>query len=187
MKLAGYDFEGPFTNPDDVKELPGVYVILNLGIVDVGESGWRYDKGGQGISTRLRHHDRELCWELVLGKGKGKASLYTEAKAACDETFPLQKLEDKCREHGISYRGNKKELCARLYEVGDKDIVDVMERSLERLREERVKDHCIANIAYAVHYEPDGNKRLEIEQALRQYYNPPCGSSLPVFRESQEV
>lgn len=53
MKLAGYDFEGPFADPYDVKELPGVYVVLSLRVLDVGESGWAYRERGQGMSRRL--------------------------------------------------------------------------------------------------------------------------------------
>lgn len=176
MKLAGYDFEGPFSDPSDIKELPGVYVVLSFGVLDVGESGWRYHAGGQGISTRLRSHDRKPRWELAVGKGKGRASAWPETLAVCDGTFPKETLEDKCRQHGISSRGDKKELCARLYGVADRDVVDLMEKHLQTLREELLRDHCIENIAFAVHYEPDDQKRLQIEQALRQYYNPPCDS-----------
>lgn len=102
MKLAGYDFEGPFTDPSEVKELPGVYVVLNFGVLDVGESGWRFHEGGQVLGTRLRHHDRKLCWELAVGKGKGRAFAWPETLRVCDEAFSKKTLEDKCREHGIS-------------------------------------------------------------------------------------
>jgi hypothetical protein len=176
MKLAGYDFEGPFTDLSDVKDLPGVYVVLSFGVLDVGESGWRYHEGGQGISTRLRTHDRKPCWELVTGKFKGRASAWPEALAACDGAFAKGTLEDKCRQHGISLQGDKKELCARLYGAGDIDVVDLMEKHLQALREQLLRDHCIENIAFAVHYEPDGQKRLQIEQALRQHFNPPGDS-----------
>ena len=102
MKLAGYEFGGPFPDPYNVKELPGVYVVLSLKVLDVGESGW----GKQKMSTRLRTHKRRQCWD--------------------------------------EHRGN-----------GD--------------------------IAFAVLYEPDGDKRLRIEEALRQTYNPPCGTTPPVY------
>lgn len=104
MKLAGHEIDGPFTDPDDVKELPGVYVVLSLGTLDVGESGWRYREGGQGMRTRLRRHGRRPCWEEHRGTG---------------------------------------------------------------------------DIAFAVLYEPDDDKRLDIEEAVRKHYDPPC-SSLPL-------
>ena len=173
MKLAGYDFEGPFTDPSDVKELPGVYVVLNFGVLDVGESGWRYHEGGQGMSTRLRTHDRKLNWELLVGKGRGRASAWPETLAACDVAFTKETLENKCREHDISSLGDKKGLCARLYEAGDEDVVDLMEKHLYTLREKQLEGHYIENIAFAVHYEPDGQKRLQIEQSLRQHFDPP--------------
>lgn len=179
MKLAGYDFEGPFTDPSEVKELPGVYAVLNFGVLDVGESGWNYQAGGQGMSTRLQHHDRKLGWELAVGKGKGRASAWHETLAACDGAFLLETLKLKCREHNISEVGDKKELCARLYDAGDNDVVKVMENHLQTLREEMLKDHHIEDIAYAVHYEPNGKKRLQIEHDLRQYYKPPCGVDAP--------
>lgn len=118
MKLAGYDFEGPFTDPSDVKELPGVYVVLSFGVLDVGESGWRYHEGGQGMSARLRTHDRKPLWELVARKGRGRASAYPEVLAACDGAFAKEILEKKCQEHSLSSRGDKKELCARLLRQG---------------------------------------------------------------------
>ena len=68
MKLAGYDFEGPFYDPSEIKELPGVYVVLNLGVLDVGEGGYNYQRGGQCINKRLQNHDRKKQWELVMGR-----------------------------------------------------------------------------------------------------------------------
>jgi len=176
MKLAGYDFEGPFTDASQIKDLPGVYVVLNFGVLDVGESGWNYQAGGQGIGTRLQHHDRKLSWELAIGKGKGRASAWHETLAACDGAFLQKTLEDKCRERGISYNGDKKELCTRLYDAGDAEVVKVMENHLQTLREEMLRGRRIEGICYAVHYEPDGKKRLHIEQDLREYYDPPCGN-----------
>lgn len=107
MKLAGYEFEGPFSDPYDVKELPGIYVVLSAdSVLDVGEAGWRYPEGGQGLSKRLRDHPRRRCWEKHQGTGA---------------------------------------------------------------------------ITFAVLYEPDGEERLKIEEALRQHCNPPCGETPPVF------
>ena len=173
MKLFGYDFEGPFTDLSDVKELPGVYVVLNFGVLDVGQSGSRYREGGQAVNTRLRTHDRKLDWELLVGKGRGRASAWPATLTASDMAFTKETLENKCLEHGISSRGVKRELCARLYKAGDEDIVDLMEKHLHTLMEKRLEGHCIENIAFAVHYEPDEPKRLQLEQELRQHFDPP--------------
>ena len=108
--------------------------------------------------------------------GKGKTLEWHETLAACDGAFLQKALEDKCREWGISYKGDKKELCARLYEAGDVEVVKVMDNHLQTLREELLSGHRIEGLAYAVHYEPDGQKRLQIENDLREHYKPPCGS-----------
>jgi hypothetical protein len=103
MKLANYEFEGPFTDPYDVKELPGVYVVLSGdNVLDVGEAGWRYREGGEGLSKRLRRHPRRQCWKEHQGAGV---------------------------------------------------------------------------LLFVVHYEPEGDKRLEIEDAVRREYKPPCGTT----------
>jgi hypothetical protein len=70
MKLAGYEFDGLYTNPSDVKELPGVYIVLSVKVLDVGESGGRYREGGQGVSTRLRRHSRKLRWKEFCDTGE---------------------------------------------------------------------------------------------------------------------
>ncbi|MBI4233358.1 MAG: hypothetical protein HY686_02860 [Chloroflexi bacterium] len=68
MKLLDFDFEGPFTNLDDIRDDPGVYVILSMlpdrhFLLDVGETGYNWPRGGQGLRRRLKGHDRRPCWE----------------------------------------------------------------------------------------------------------------------------
>jgi hypothetical protein len=105
MKFGDYDFEGPL-DIENVKELPGLYVVLSGdNVLDVGESGYNFPHG-QALNKRLRGHERRPCWELVVGRYKGKASAWPEALAACDGAFLKQKLLDKCREHGLSCRGD---------------------------------------------------------------------------------
>jgi len=109
MKLASFNFSGPFTDADEIREEAGVYVVLSLrpqrspAVLDVGESGWNWLQG-QGVRSRLRSHERKLCWEKYRGDG---------------------------------------------------------------------------NIAFVVLYEPNGDRRLEIEKTLRQSYHPPCGTEPP--------
>jgi len=106
MNLAGFDFDGPFDNPDQLREEPGVYVVLSISpgrpdvVLDVGESGWNFPRG-QGLRSRLNSHNRRGCWE----------------------------------EHVLN-----------------------------------------GIIAFAVLYEKDGNERLRIEETLRRFYRPPCGT-----------
>jgi len=46
VKLDSFDFEGPYTSADEIREEAGVYVVLSLRpertttVLDVGESGW---------------------------------------------------------------------------------------------------------------------------------------------------
>lgn len=186
MKFGDYNFEGPLSI-EDVKELPGIYVVLSgATVLDVGKSGYNFPHG-QALNRRLRSHERRPCWELVVGRYKGKASAWPEALAACDAAFLKQKLLDKCREHGASGRGDKKELCARLYELGDDDIISVMETALENLRKSKQAGQTTRNIAFAVYYERDNEKRREIEDTLRRHYRPPCGITPLAMRSEQEI
>ena len=111
MKLGSFDFEGPYTNTDNIREEAGVYVVLSLRpersptVLDVGESGWNRPRG-QGMRSRLKSHERRSCWEEHRGDG---------------------------------------------------------------------------NIAFVVLYEPDGDRRLEIEKALRRSHHPPCGTEPPTW------
>jgi hypothetical protein len=57
----------------------------------------------------------------------------------------------------------------------NRNVMKVMDSHLQTLREELLRGHRIEDLAYAVHYEPDGQKRLQIEQDLCQYFKPPCG------------
>ena len=106
MNLGGFDLEGPFDDPEQLRDEPGVYVVLGIrsgnagDILDVGETGWNFPSG-QGLRRRLKSHNRRWCWE----------------------------------EHKVN-----------------------------------------GTIKFAVLYEKDGEKRLRIEEALRRFYKPPCGT-----------
>lgn len=109
VKLGGFDFEGPYTSADEIREEAGVYVVLSLRperspVLDVGESGWNWPRG-QGMRSRLKSHERRSCWEEHRGDGY---------------------------------------------------------------------------IAFVVLYEPDGDRRLKVEKALRRSHHPPCGRGPPI-------
>src|SRR5690349_18460628 len=62
IAYCGYTFEGPFSSTDDLQNLPGIYVIVDmpfLGLpttppIDVGES--------DDVRRRVEQHDRTRCW-----------------------------------------------------------------------------------------------------------------------------
>ena len=75
MKFNNYNFQGPFSNVEEIRDEAGIYVVLSLCpdslpvVLDVGESGWNQPQG-QGIKRRLRGHKRRHCWEEHRGDGK---------------------------------------------------------------------------------------------------------------------
>jgi len=61
INIAGYQFEGPYTNTDSFKDNAGIYAILTRGqttvpwmVVDIGES--------DQVKSRIANHDRKNCW-----------------------------------------------------------------------------------------------------------------------------
>lgn len=71
--IDGYNFEGPYLNPQSLQTRSGVYAVLgangngNHSVIDIGESG--------DIQTRVLQHDREPCWRRQ-GKQLAYAALY---------------------------------------------------------------------------------------------------------------
>jgi len=41
------------------------------------------------------------------------------------------------------------------------------------------QQNCEGKIAFAVLIEPDGKERLRVEESLRRYFKPPCGTNPP--------
>lgn len=77
MELGGYRLEGLFFDSEEVKDLPGVYVVLSVRVLDVGESGHTYRTSTPRgytkplyIRARLRNHDRRSRWEENRGQGE---------------------------------------------------------------------------------------------------------------------
>ncbi len=60
IEIAGYNFEGPFSNTSLLENRSGVYAIIgNNGqgnfLVDLGESA--------EVKNRVDNHDRKDCWK----------------------------------------------------------------------------------------------------------------------------
>jgi len=75
MKIAGYDFEGPFKDPDEIEERKeGVYVVLCSNRPDrplyIGTAGEGISRGHQGVRERLKNHDKKKCFEENCENGQ---------------------------------------------------------------------------------------------------------------------
>ena len=86
IRISGYDFNGPFTDTDDLKEQMGVYTVLDghdNSVVDVGMSS--------NVKERVENHDREDCW-----KRKSRGIIKFATRYSADASF-CANLEDKVR------------------------------------------------------------------------------------------
>jgi len=70
-----------------------------------------------------------IQWELEIAESPE----FGEALTACDEAFLGEVLKGMCRDAGLSPRGHKKVLCARLYEAEIPEIVEIIEPYLEKV------------------------------------------------------
>lgn len=74
IQIGNYNFDGPFSNSNDLKNVSGVYAILggngisNWNVVDIGES--------EGVRDRVANHDRAVCWTGRKHPKLAAAALY---------------------------------------------------------------------------------------------------------------
>ncbi len=74
ITIDRYNFDGPHTIPDMLKDIAGIYAILDLfdnqySVIDIGESTM--------VRTRIETHDRKNCW-IINSRGHLQyAVLYT--------------------------------------------------------------------------------------------------------------
>lgn len=74
LKIAGYEFAGPFSDVAWLEDRSGVYAVLDLRggeyyVVDVGESAT--------VRTRVATHDRRPCWNRNVRGELRYAAHYT--------------------------------------------------------------------------------------------------------------
>ena len=79
INIGGYDFDGPYNDPDEIKEELGVYVVLclvdgmphcvlDIGIAVGGLAPTRRDPSARRVSRtgnlryRLKSHGQKDCW-----------------------------------------------------------------------------------------------------------------------------
>lgn len=85
----GYQFEGPFSSPDQVPAKAGVYTVWcrqnsTWSSLDVGQA--------ENMQERLTNHDRAICWKRHCG---GSIHFYVVAMPSEAER---RNLEQKIRQ-----------------------------------------------------------------------------------------
>ena len=80
------------------------------------------------INTELGKLMAKIQWELELGPSPE----YHPALIACDEAFLGSELRAMCFEAGLSTAGDKKDMCARLYQAGVPKVVAIMEPYIKK-------------------------------------------------------
>ena len=92
ITICGYEFDGPYANPDALKDTAGVYVVLDKRSdgkwypLDVGES--------EQVRTRLQNHDRASCWQRNRKGPLGFAACYTPGWTADQRRALEKKIRD---------------------------------------------------------------------------------------------
>ena len=76
IRLARYEFEGPYASTISLEDRSGVYAILSPNssnrykVIDVGESS--------EVRSRVENHDRKYCWSFNSNNGQlAYAAYYT--------------------------------------------------------------------------------------------------------------
>lgn len=93
INISGYDFEGPYTDTDDIENKSGVYAILNkvegnkYKVIDIGES--------KEVKNRLDTHDRYDCWVLNCNLTIYYAVYYTPNKQGAGRRAVEKELRDQ--------------------------------------------------------------------------------------------
>lgn len=96
MLVANYSFDGPYTNRNSLRDVAGVYMVLNgtqnANVLDVGES--------QNIRTRLNDHEREPCWIRNNTRGLNYMAHYmpgsTQAQRRAVESAIRRQYPPRC-------------------------------------------------------------------------------------------
>jgi|YelNatPaOPRAMG01_1025707.scaffolds.fasta_scaffold32984_5 hypothetical protein len=60
LNIYGYDFEGPYSSPDQLPEYAGVYAVWYYNLVNLILLAVRQS---ENVQARLKYHDRKNCWE----------------------------------------------------------------------------------------------------------------------------
>ncbi|MBA7568474.1 hypothetical protein ES708_10203 [subsurface metagenome] len=98
-------------SPEEFEKLCDLLVDLSV----YGLTPW--------INTELGKLMAKFQWELEVEV----SPKWEEALIACDRAYLGRELKEMCAEVFLSPDGHKKQLCARLYEAGVPEVVEIME------------------------------------------------------------
>jgi hypothetical protein len=92
--IGRYQFEGPYTSAEALKDQSGVYVVVSTNgvktnVIDVGESAT--------VKTRVANHDRQACWRLHSIGDLRVAVLYTPHLQSAGRSAIEQELRRQYR------------------------------------------------------------------------------------------
>ena len=95
FKLVKLTFEGPYRFYSDLKDEPGIYVIIDDGFVDQ----WIIDVGeSDQVRSRIHSHEREGCWNKMCLGGVGIGTLYMPNSTAQQRRKIVATI---CEEYGL--------------------------------------------------------------------------------------
>ena len=94
ITISGYNFEGPYTSTDSLRDSSGVYAILtrphaneSWSVIDIGESAQ--------VKSRIENHDRKACWNRNNRGMVAAAVLYTPSWTAAQRCSVEASLRDQ--------------------------------------------------------------------------------------------
>lgn len=111
-------------SPEEFEELESLLLDLEI----YGFTPW--------INTQLGRLMARIEWELEIEPSPE----WSKALQACDYAFLGTELRDMCRDAFLSPVGHKKQLCAKLYQAGVPEVVEVMEPYLKEEAPERYEE-----------------------------------------------
>lgn len=110
-------------SPEEFEELSSLLFDLEI----YGLTPW--------INVQLGTLMAKIQWQLEIEPSPE----WSKALQACDYAFLGAALRDMCRDAFLSPIGQKKQLCARLYNANVPDVVVIMEPYLKEISPERIR------------------------------------------------
>lgn len=93
LRIAEYDFDGPFLGTDELKNVPGVFAVISaLGympvLMDVDSS--------DDVRTAVENHNREDSWRDLAGDtGWAYAVMYTHMQSPGKRQSVVREIRER--------------------------------------------------------------------------------------------